>query len=224
MAREALELAGLLDHGYSRATAAYYAALTFAGCGDLDDLERSAQQLSTLCDEHGMELLETEGRLFRGRARWERGDPEALAQMQEALDALEESGDLGFIFVYACWVAEALQARRDPASLRALIERMFCHASLGQGLFLPEMYRWRGELALLEGDVSAASGDFSAAHALALTQGSVALALRARISSFRAGLCRPDVLRLDLLCVEAGGATGDTRACHQWIAAGIAQS
>jgi predicted ATPase len=136
MARQALDLAASLDHGYSRATGAFYAAITFAALGDDAALARTAESLVRLSDDYGMEMLLTEGRFFQGRARFVQGDAEAgLAQMGEALQAIEASRDLGFVFVYMALLGDALLQCGQAGEVVALVERALGHAALGQGLF-----------------------------------------------------------------------------------------
>jgi predicted ATPase/DNA-binding winged helix-turn-helix (wHTH) protein len=179
MARQALDLAASLDHGYSRATGAFYAAITFAALGDAAALARTAESLVKLSDEYGMAMLLTEGRFFQGRARFEHGETDTgLAQMAEALQAIEASRDLGFVFVYMALLGDALLRAGQAAAVIALVERALGYAALGQGLFLPELLRLRALARQRQGDASW-QDDAREAQRMAQAQGATALEERA---------------------------------------------
>jgi predicted ATPase/DNA-binding winged helix-turn-helix (wHTH) protein len=181
MAQRALDLAATLDHGYSRATAAFYAAITFAALGDRAALTRTADALVRLSDEYGMAMLLTEGRFFTGCARFADGDAQGLVQMGEALQAIEASRDLAFVFVYMALYAEALLASGDADAVLALVERALGYATWGQGLFLPELLRLRA-LARKALDDAGWRDDVQEADRMARAQGAVTLARRASAS------------------------------------------
>jgi predicted ATPase/DNA-binding winged helix-turn-helix (wHTH) protein len=179
LAQQALDLAATLDHGYSRATGAFYAAITFAALGDRVALARTADALVRLSDEYGMAMLLTEGRFFQGRARFDQGDTEGgLAQMGEALQAIESNGDLGFVFVYMVLYAEALLATGRPGEVIPLVERALGYATLGQALFLPELMRLRALARRVGGDAGWRA-DATEARRMAQAQGAAALVARA---------------------------------------------
>jgi hypothetical protein len=178
MARQALDLAATLDHGYSRATGAFYAAITFAALGDRAALSRTADALVRLSDEYGMEMLLTEGRFFQGRARFERGEADGLPLMGESLQRIEASKDLAFVFVYMALYGDALLQAGRPDAVLALVDRALTYATLGQGLFLPELLRLRAVARKHGGDADWRA-DALEAQRMAQTQGAVALAERA---------------------------------------------
>jgi hypothetical protein len=178
LAQRALDLAATLDHGYSRATGAYYAAITFAALGDHALLARTADALVRLSDEYGMAMLLTEGRFFQGRARFCQGDGRGLALMCESLRSIEESKDLAFVFVYMALYAEALLTSGDADAVIALVERALGYATLGQGLFLPELLRLRALARKALGDAGW-TDDAKQAERMARSQGAVTLARRA---------------------------------------------
>ena len=178
MAHRALELAATLDHGYSRATGAYYAAITFAVLNDRAALAGTADALVRLSDEYGMAMLLTEGRFFQGRARFEHGDAAGLDQMRDALQAIEDSKDLGFVFVYMALYADALLRAGRAEAVAPVVQRALGYATLGQGLFLPELLRLRA-LARRQGGDGGWRDDALEAQRMAQTQGALALAERA---------------------------------------------
>jgi predicted ATPase/DNA-binding winged helix-turn-helix (wHTH) protein len=191
MAGQALALAATLDHGYSRATGAFYAAITYAAARHTDDLARTATALVSVSDEHGMAMLRTEGRFFVGRARFEQGAREdGIATMRDELAAIEASQDLAFVFVYVSLLADALVAAGVDDEAHALLQRALQHAQQGQGLFLPEVLRLRGLLRWRAGDAGGRD-EVEQALELARRQGAVALQARAEATLAELGAREP---------------------------------
>jgi predicted ATPase/DNA-binding winged helix-turn-helix (wHTH) protein len=187
MARDALALGAKVQHGYSRAVAYYYTAMTYAACGRRDEFRFAAERLAALSHEHEMEMLGTEARFFVGCVRCEAGNDEpGIAEMHDALAAIEAGGDLAFVLFYIALLAEARLGRGDADAARTLLDRGFLHAMVGQGFFLPELHRLRGEVLRANGDTRAARREFVAARDLADAQGAKSLALRAAMSLVRA--------------------------------------
>jgi predicted ATPase len=185
MARQSLDLAATLQHGYSRATAAFYAAITYAALGDASDLRRTADALVQLSDQFDMEMLLTEGRFFQGCARYADGDRAGATQMREALARIEHDHDLAFIFVYMSFLAEALLREREFDELDALVQRALGYAASGQGLFLPELLRLRALARVQRGD---ARWRDDADEALRLASQQGATLLQRRVASVLASL------------------------------------
>jgi predicted ATPase len=132
-------------------------------------------------------MLRTEARFFVGCVRCEAGNDEpGIAEMHDALAAIEAGGDLAFVLFYIALLAEARLGRGDADAARTLLDRGFLHAMVGQGFFLPELHRLRGEVLRAKGDASAARREFVAARELADAQGAKSLALRAAMSLVRA--------------------------------------
>jgi hypothetical protein len=108
--------------------------------------------------------------------------------MREALTRIESGEDLAFVLVYMALLIDALLD--DPAAhdeARRCIERALGYAAAGQQLYLPEIYRLRGELARRTGHRAQAHADFLQARALAERQGAGRLAERAAASAARTG-------------------------------------
>jgi predicted ATPase/DNA-binding winged helix-turn-helix (wHTH) protein len=182
MAAAALELAASLEHGYSRATGAYYAAITYAALGDTSALKATANALVDLSGQYGMDMLLTEGHFLQGRARFERGDADGIDVMQSSLAVIEASHDLAFVFVYMSLLADALLARGDLPGVEALAQRAVTHAKHGQRLFLPEVIRLRAKARALTGD-GRWKEDLQEALTMAASQGAVALQVRVQETS-----------------------------------------
>ena len=84
------------------------------------------------------------------------------------------------------------------------------HAMVGQGFFLPELHRLRGEVLRADGDATAARREFIAARDLADAQGARSLALRAAMSIGRAdGPAACDDLARRLAQIDGGADTKD---------------
>lgn len=178
LARRGLDLAASLGHGYTRASAAFYAAITYAFAGDRAALARTAQALVQLSDEHGMAMLLTEGQFFLAYSDFQAGDATGLERMRVALDSIEASGDLGFVFVYMALLAEAWLAQGEHEAVIQLVDRALRHAVLGQGLFLPELLRQRALARRALGELDWAR-DAESALRMANQQGAKVLAERA---------------------------------------------
>ena len=185
MARKAIALAETIEHGYSRAVAYYYSALAYCMAGRREDFANSAATLVGLCRNHGLEMLGVEGRLLAGRARFEAGDGEGVAQMREALDTIEAGGDFAFAIFYAALLADALVEQGALEEALRVVTRAERFAAAGQGFYLPEILRLRGEIRLSQGMRDAARRDFEEAAALAAKGEAASLEqkARARLSS-----------------------------------------
>jgi predicted ATPase len=197
MAKRALEAGAAIEHGYSRAVAYYYTAMMYAAYGRQDAFRRSAERLVALSTEHGMEMLDTEARFFIGYARCNDGDVDSgLADMRAALSTIEANGDLAFVLFYIALLADALLQRADAVgpggqsdavdAAWALIDNGVLHAAAGQGFFLPELHRLRGEVLRRRGEKADAIRQYVAARDLADAQGARSLALRAAVSLAKA--------------------------------------
>ncbi len=186
MAKEALRLGSRVTHSYSRAVAFYYTAMAYAACGRMTEFRSSAEGLIALSEEHTMEMLLTEGKFFRGYARYKDDDGDAgVTTMADALAVIEASGDLAFVFFYIALLAEAHLARRELESAKALVTRGIKYSASGQGFFLPELFRLHGEVQMAQGYRASALLEVRQAIDLADEQGAPSLALRAATSLAR---------------------------------------
>jgi predicted ATPase len=167
--------------------ALYYAAITYQCSGRTADLESCARGLIELSVQHSMEMLSTEGKLFLGRARFQKGEIAlGIAQMSSALEAILATGEYGFAMFYSALLAEALIATAELGVARDVLQRAQRFAEHGQGFFLPEIHRLLGEVLRLNGDHAGAEAHWQAAERTCVAQG--ATNLLQRLAATRARL------------------------------------
>ena len=82
-------------------------------------------------------------------------------------------------------LADARLHAGDLDEASRVIDEALAIAEAGQGFFVPEVHRLRGDLALARGRRSAALVDYRAARSMACEQGARSLALRAATSEAR---------------------------------------
>jgi len=102
--------------------------------------------------------------------------------MRDALSRIEATGELSFLLFYSALLADALLATNELGEADSRLRRAFAATSGGQGFFLPEIHRLRGELYARRGNGAGAREELAYAMQLAREQGSVSLALRAAVS------------------------------------------
>ncbi|HWM71987.1 MAG TPA: winged helix-turn-helix domain-containing protein [Steroidobacteraceae bacterium] len=183
MAAHALRLAESAQHAYSEAVAYYYTAMTYWACGEEAEFVRVSHALADVSERYSMDILLTEGRLLRGRASYESCSTNTgIAEMRDALSRIEATGELSFLLFYSALLADALLATNELGEADSRLRRAFAATSGGQGFFLPEIHRLRGELYARRGNGAGAREELAYAMQLAREQGSVSLALRAAVS------------------------------------------
>jgi predicted ATPase/DNA-binding winged helix-turn-helix (wHTH) protein len=180
-------------HAYTEAVGHYYAAMTYAACGEVRELARAAAALVAVSERHGMAVLLTEGRLFAARAEFEAGRQQAGRDaLARAYEEIVAGGDFAFVPYYATLVADAHLAAGDPDAAADVLDTAERIAADGQGFFLPEVLRLQGEVTAARGDQGRAIARFAAARALAVEQGAKSLLLRAATSEARLRSARGD--------------------------------
>jgi predicted ATPase/DNA-binding winged helix-turn-helix (wHTH) protein len=183
MAARALRLAEFTKHAYSEAAAYYYTAMTYWACGEEAEFVRVSCALADVSERYSMDVLLTEGRLFQGRATFETHSPKTgILEMRDALNRIDASGESSFLLFYSALLADALIATNQLEEAESRLQRAFAATSGGQGFFLPEIHRLRGELYARRGNRAAAAEELAYAMQIAREQGSVSLALRAAVS------------------------------------------
>jgi predicted ATPase len=176
MAEAACALGRSLGHAYSHAVGLYYGAIAYQCSGRTADLESCARGLIDLSAQHSMEMLSTEGKLFLGRARFEKGETASgIAEMRSALAAILATGEYGFAMFYSVLLAEALIATGATGDAYDVLQRARQFAEHGQGFFLPEVHRLLGELLVLNGDPSGALAHWQTAETISVEQGAISL-------------------------------------------------
>lgn len=150
-------------------------------------LERAAEEIG-LASEHGLPLWHAWGTFFRGRAAAACGDREAgIAQIEAAFDEFET---IGSQVLRPYCSALLVEIRSDPASTQrddALLDDALRRVeATGEHYYEPELYRLKGEVALLGTEWSgrgameqAAERHFERALEIARRQNAHLLELRA---------------------------------------------
>jgi len=218
MASHALTLAGSVQHAYSEAAAYYYAAMTYWACGEKAEFARVSHALTAVSERHSMDILLTEGKLFEGRAAFESGSQKkGIGEMRDAVDRIDASGETSFMLFYSALLADALMATDQLEEAEARLQCALAVTAGGQGFFLPEVHRLRGELHMRRGNQVAGREDFAAAMRIAHEQGSASLALRAAASMTEPAIIANEpepsrtLLAAALERIEGGSSTRDVK-------------
>jgi predicted ATPase/DNA-binding winged helix-turn-helix (wHTH) protein len=184
-ADEALALAARAGSPHSSAFALGYASQLRYYCGDVEAELVLARELATLAGEHGLAYWRSLADFTQGRVAAARGEmASGIERMRRAIDEMRSAGGRVGVPSLLCVLAEAALAAGRPEEARsALGEAAALVAGNGNMLYAAEGLRLEGELALVErGDAAgrrAAEQKFLAALALARSQGTRALELRA---------------------------------------------
>jgi predicted ATPase/DNA-binding winged helix-turn-helix (wHTH) protein len=204
-----------LDHAYSRAVGLFYGAMTYQGCGRTEAFARAAAALLEESRRFDLEILRLEAELFAGRARFEAGDGEGVAQMIAAFDQIVGDGDFGFAMYYAALIADAELARGEAEPAQRRVNQALAFAAAGQGFFLSELHRLGGRAASQLGDPVQAQTAALRTLALARSQHAPLLELRAAADLARLG-DGEGARRLEVLLgeVDLGVSTPDIAAAQ----------
>ena len=185
LAARAIDLAETLDHPHSLTHGLLCASLTYQMAGDADRCLVHAERLESVARRYDFPTHITEGQFIGGWARAMRSDvATGIEQMQRAFASklrhylVHDSVRLAEAFCLAGREAEAL------AVLNQAFEEIVEPAT---GLYLPELYRLRGELMMRVDPASReeALRSIRAGLDLATSTGARALALRAAMSLVR---------------------------------------
>jgi predicted ATPase/DNA-binding winged helix-turn-helix (wHTH) protein len=149
--------------------------------GDLDSAEDHANRLLDHAGSHALRLWQIWARCFSGVVMVRRGHADAgVRLLQVEFDAAADTLVLPrFLFLlgeFALCLGAAGEVARGLRTVEAAIAR--CESS-GEGWYLPELWRIKGELARLDGSGAAAEAHFRRAAGLAKAQHARAWQLRA---------------------------------------------
>jgi len=129
------------------------------------------------------------GTIFHGWGRALSGDPAGgAAAIEQGLERLQEIGTIEDFPLYHCMLAEALAAAGRSEQALALISAAQTNLEARDvQVWMPEMWRWIGDLTRIVSPAAAADADSIYGRALALAdrQGATTLALRAALSRAR---------------------------------------
>jgi predicted ATPase len=182
---EALEAVRELGHHNSTGLALTYAGAFFhALCRDGAAVQRHAERLIQLGDEHKLPLWSATGRFYLGLANAEQQRHErGIALMCEGLDALRRIQVRLFRPAYLTSLSQAYIKIGQLDEARACLSEADELATTGgERWFFAEQLRTHGEIELKAGNAGEAERRFQAAYDLACEQRSKSLELRAATS------------------------------------------
>ena len=186
--REALELAGRLDHPFTRAQVQMYVAIVHAFARTWAQAGDSAEAAMEISEEHGFPQTFWLCSSISARALVETGAHEpGLRRLEESVAARKSIVSAGRLFELAL-LAEAYGINGRIADGLATVDEAIAFADgTGEGLYLPEAHRLRGELLMrgTAGDLEEARACVGRAIEIARAQGALSLELRAALSLAR---------------------------------------
>jgi hypothetical protein len=153
---------------------------------DIDASRSYAEDLMQVSAKYDLSAMHAVGSFMSGAARGLEGDvPAGLKQMEAAFDATLAYGFLGVLpgVIFADMLARAGRTREALAQATRLLDDLTTETAV----FVPELWRLRGELVLREdaGDTDRALRDFQTALRIAQVQGAPIYQLRAATGAAR---------------------------------------
>lgn len=188
--KNALRLARKLSHSFSIATAHHHAGWIYCYRRDYREAAKHARALMELARENRFSLLSANASIVLGRVMVEEGRPEeGLAEIQEALNAIGETGLKSRVGVMGLFLlAEAYRRERQTEKgLAALAKALAIIGPDSDNFINAELARLKGEFLL--GQAIPAHGDaeacFRRAIEISRRQNAKSLELRAVTSLSR---------------------------------------
>jgi predicted ATPase len=181
---EAITLAESLDHPYSQAVAALHSATLAYLLREWDRCQRMADRAHRLSERHNFSLWRANATVLQGAAQVQLGQAEeGIALITQGLYMWEATGAGLVSFGRGCLAEACLMAGRRDEGLRTVEESLFRPEEIW---WLPEQYRLRAELLLLEpGQEEEAEEQLWQALGMAQEQGARSLELRVAVSLAR---------------------------------------
>lgn len=176
-------LAQELSHPYSLVFTANCAAWLALYQRHVSATKDQAEALITLCTENGFPFFTALGNMLRGWAVAQDGAVEGISQMQQGLDMYINSGAILARHCHLTILAEAHgKVGELSLALDLLQDALQEIQQTGECFFEAEVYRLKGEILLLLGDLINAEQCFLKAIAVARFQKAKSLELRAVIN------------------------------------------
>ena len=188
---EATRLSHELSQPSSQALALHFAAMLHQCRGDGRSALASADLALAIAADQGFSFWHAGGTVFRGWALSQNGtDPQAIALLEEGLEAWGTTGSVTYRTYFLSLLAEALERMgRVGDALEAIEEAIALAERTSEGLFEAELHRLRGQLLCRLGQArearKRAQEEFESAREIARRQAARSLELRAVMS-----LCR----------------------------------
>lgn len=186
--KQALELAKKLSHPFSQAYALNFLGTLAQLCGNSVLTEQYAEMQITLSETYGFSFWTATGRMLKAWSMSENQPPELTCKtFQHALNDYEQSGNRLALTYFQSLLAGLYQNAGKLEAAQQIIETALRESISGEGFFIAELLRLKGELLLAQAtpDYAAAEGLFIRAHEHACSQNADALALRATTSLTR---------------------------------------
>jgi class 3 adenylate cyclase/tetratricopeptide (TPR) repeat protein len=182
-ANSAIREAEQLTHASSLTLALAFVARLLSVYGDNTALRYRAEQLYELADAHGFPEWRAVAIIYRGWAALNEGDhDEGMQLMRTGLGAYHETGishTLSFL-ARGCWMTGRLQEGLD-----LLDDALRDVENTGERRFAAEMFRYRGDLFVAQGNVASAEEAFFKSLDIARLQQAKTWELRAGMSLAR---------------------------------------
>jgi len=181
--RQGIALAERLRHPYSLAFAVNNVVQSLATLGDAENCARGAEQLLTLAERYNFAPIRMSGEFHAGWASCRLGDAAGLSRMEAAFARRGLQAPLEFYFCAVMAETYAALGRKRDAS--DIIAKTLEHAAASEiGLYVPELWRLKGELTLAISAADRAEAERCLEHAAAMAerQGARLLELRATTS------------------------------------------
>jgi DNA-binding winged helix-turn-helix (wHTH) protein/predicted ATPase len=188
---QATRLSHELSQPSSQALALHFAAMLHQCRGDGRSALASAELALAIAADQGFSFWHAGGTVFRGWALSQNGtDPQAIAQLEEGLEAWGTTGSVTYRTYFLALLAEALERMgRVGDALETIEEAIALAERTSEGLFEAELHRLRGQLLCRLGQArearKRAQEEFEWAREIARRQAARSLELRAVMS-----LCR----------------------------------
>lgn len=224
--RRTLEIAQRLDHPYSLGYIHTHLMILARWNGDLQDMQRHAEQAMTIAQTHGFHIWLVSGLTFLGLARCRAGDEAGLAQIEQGCAIVHTvmSGIEAF-FISALGEAQGCLGHY-AAALQTLEQALASCREKDNRFWESDILRLQGEyqLRLAPPDLAYATDRFEQALALSRAQHSLALELRAATSLARLWLQQDRIADAHALlsdCIARfpePAATADLRAATALLA------
>jgi predicted ATPase len=182
-----------LQHPSTQALALHFAALLHQLRRDPVRTRICSDVSNAIAAEHGLSFWAAGAAVLNGWACAEQGDSEGIRRIRKGLADWQATGSVTYHTYHLGVFADALAKRGDVAeALRTVDEAITLSVQTGEGLYLAELHRCRGELLLAGAESSAAPLDrveqeFRAAIDIAQRQEANSLMLRAALSLARFG-------------------------------------
>jgi predicted ATPase len=148
--QEALALTRELSEPHGLAHAFFFAATLHQFRREERMAFKYAEAALTVSSEHGLALYQAVAMIVRGWALNQQGQKEAIEQMRSGLDALKATGSELLRPHFLALLVEALStSQQAEEGLRIADEALEMANRNGEGYYLAELYRLKGELLLL---------------------------------------------------------------------------